>query len=629
MAYTSKNIVNNGQSLLASTITNSDTIIVCTTWEWSLFPTSGTPLVLEQFNTSNQVTKREIVNLTGRTGDTLTITRAYEACVQDDTASIKTSTQNALSFDLWDGVVKISQYMTKKILDDIQAELTDINTNYATKADVQAGSLIYSSTSTGTDAYAITLSPAPASYTGGMSIKFLADVANTGTATLDVNSLGAKTIKKKNDQDLSDSDIEANQIVEVIYNATDDVFEMVNQLASEVVIPPTEKLKKSLTSGEALTANYVYRKGNGALQSQEFTQTTYDETDAFTDSSGYIGSTFTVEWLSGESAEITSVTIFRTDTPWSATTPLVTATIYTDTTKTTSLWSKTVWPGLGENLDLVITFDSAISVTSGTQYFIEWYFDQNGTGSADFGWRQNSTSVYSGGSLYKNQVENASKDLYFKVQQNVKLEDGDKYYHALANDINKIGCLGIVESWVSADTAFNGIFDGIVGGYSSLLTWASVWDPVYLQDNGSVWKTTGTNEVQVGTIFSDTEIVFWLRESQTISFTRTMSTSTFSATYTHNLGRIPKTIHCRTTYLDDVNSFGFYADGDYAYSGYLIGTWEVAAGSDAMWLLVENSSQYMKMTVTDRTASTITITYTEVWAVSTTGRAHSVSLLLS
>lgn len=95
---------------------------------------------------------------------------------------------------------------------------------------VLLGTDFYAASSAGTDTYAITVSPTPA-YTNGIRFRFKTDVANTGAATLNVNSLGAITIKKNHDQDLATGDIEANQIVEVVYNSTGPVFEMISQLA--------------------------------------------------------------------------------------------------------------------------------------------------------------------------------------------------------------------------------------------------------------------------------------------------------------------------------------------------------------------------------------------------------------
>lgn len=89
----------------------------------------------------------------------------------------------------------------------------------------------YAASATGTDAYAITVSPAITAYASGQRFRFLTDVANTGACTLNVSGLGAKTIKKLRDQDTATGDIEATQIVEVVYDGTN--FQMTSQIASE------------------------------------------------------------------------------------------------------------------------------------------------------------------------------------------------------------------------------------------------------------------------------------------------------------------------------------------------------------------------------------------------------------
>lgn len=81
----------------------------------------------------------------------------------------------------------------------------------------------YAASSGGSDTYAVTLTPVPGSYTTGDIYYFKADVANTGAATLNVNSLGAKTIRKWNGTtlvDLDDGDIQASQLVAVQYDGT-------------------------------------------------------------------------------------------------------------------------------------------------------------------------------------------------------------------------------------------------------------------------------------------------------------------------------------------------------------------------------------------------------------------------
>ena len=63
-------------------------------------------------------------------------------------------------------------------------------------------------------------------YAAGDVIKFEASAANTGPATINVNSLGAKAIKKLNDEALIADDIETGQQVILMYDGTN--FQMVS-----------------------------------------------------------------------------------------------------------------------------------------------------------------------------------------------------------------------------------------------------------------------------------------------------------------------------------------------------------------------------------------------------------------
>jgi len=78
----------------------------------------------------------------------------------------------------------------------------------------------YAADAGATDAYAITPSPAITAYAAGQVFVFKANTANTGAATLNVNGLGAKTIKKNGSSDLATGNIAAGQIVEVVYDGT-------------------------------------------------------------------------------------------------------------------------------------------------------------------------------------------------------------------------------------------------------------------------------------------------------------------------------------------------------------------------------------------------------------------------
>lgn len=106
-----------------------------------------------------------------------------------------------------------------------------IHTNL-TKADVlQAAE--FAADAGANDTYAITLTPAITAYGTGVKYRFKANTANTGAATLNINSVGAITIKKVDGgvtTDLSTNDIRAGQWVEVCYDGTN--FQMLSQLGN-------------------------------------------------------------------------------------------------------------------------------------------------------------------------------------------------------------------------------------------------------------------------------------------------------------------------------------------------------------------------------------------------------------
>lgn len=104
-----------------------------------------------------------------------------------------------------------------------------VNTAGPSKSGIQNSSYTYAADAEASDAYAITVSPAPSAYAAGQRFLFKANTANTGAASLNVNSLGAKTIKKHTDQDLATGDIEAGSVVEVVYDGTN--FQAVSFLA--------------------------------------------------------------------------------------------------------------------------------------------------------------------------------------------------------------------------------------------------------------------------------------------------------------------------------------------------------------------------------------------------------------
>ncbi len=75
-------------------------------------------------------------------------------------------------------------------------------------------------TATGTNAKTITLEPAPTSYYDGLCFAFKNATQNTGAVTINVNGLGAKSVKKPNGNDVAAGNLKAGSVYTVRYNGT-------------------------------------------------------------------------------------------------------------------------------------------------------------------------------------------------------------------------------------------------------------------------------------------------------------------------------------------------------------------------------------------------------------------------
>lgn len=95
-------------------------------------------------------------------------------------------------------------------------------------------------TATGTNAYAVTLNPAPIAYKDGMGLVVKINTASTGTTTINVNGLGAKPILKANGTAMTD--FKAGVVYSLRYNGTNfylqgeggDKKEIINNISTQL-----------------------------------------------------------------------------------------------------------------------------------------------------------------------------------------------------------------------------------------------------------------------------------------------------------------------------------------------------------------------------------------------------------
>ncbi|MDI6789397.1 MAG: hypothetical protein QME44_01720 [Thermodesulfobacteriota bacterium] len=107
------------------------------------------------------------------------------------------------------------------------------------EAEFKRGKINYGVDSGTADAYVVTLPYIPASLVDGQEVFFKALYANTGAATINVNSLGAKSLKRQTGSVLAANDITANKFVYCRYNATADFFELSSMLGIWAAIDHT------------------------------------------------------------------------------------------------------------------------------------------------------------------------------------------------------------------------------------------------------------------------------------------------------------------------------------------------------------------------------------------------------
>lgn len=230
MAFENNKTTNNAESLLTAWISASATSCIVTTGEGALYPsTFPFKLIHEAFNTSWIVTKRSISKCTWRSGDILTIVRNVETCVQDETVSPKVLWNIGLSFVSWD---KISLYNTAGDSEDIKAEIARLETDKLDITTYNAEKNIFWASTEWDDDYQIT-DTNTTTYVNWRTYRIQCDVANTWVATLEINALWTKALKKnQGTEDLVTGDILANWIITAVYNSTLDVFQFSGQEAT-------------------------------------------------------------------------------------------------------------------------------------------------------------------------------------------------------------------------------------------------------------------------------------------------------------------------------------------------------------------------------------------------------------
>lgn len=358
----------------------------------------------------------------------------------------------------------------------------------------------YAAANSGTDSYAITLAPAPTAYATGMRIRFRTDVANTGACSLNVNGLGARDIKKHNDQDLETGDLEANMIVEVVYDGLSGQFKMVSQTAQN----PIAGSVVSLTAGEDIAQYDAVCIGN-AEQAALYTQGSEDTSEQVNTTAIWFAQKFTTN---ADTISIKSITAYFVRSGASPLSHTLTASVRADSAGLptgadlgSDSGSGTIDVSGGGDA-ITVTFTTPITVSPSTDYHIVLRVTNP---DADLYIRRlNSASQGTSKSTNSGSSWSANNGALHLIVNDIDTVAGQIYKaDASLNDVHANNFIGFANEAITSGQAGSVTVSGLV-----TLTGLTAGAQYFLSDtDGAIATTAGTVSRKVGNAISTTKLL--------------------------------------------------------------------------------------------------------------------------
>ena len=140
---------------------------------------------------------------------------------------------------------------------------------YASAGQVEDGTLNYLTSVAGTNAITATAPVSMSAYVAGQTFRFIAAGANTGACTLNLNSIGAKSLVKTDGSALVSGDIASGAAVQVMYDGTN--FQLLSDANGA-----TETVTTLTATTKVVTPQIGSSSGSFTIQSANTTAVTVD-----------------------------------------------------------------------------------------------------------------------------------------------------------------------------------------------------------------------------------------------------------------------------------------------------------------------------------------------------------------